>query len=181
MRRVQLLVVGLLGYVGAIASYADLVQSSPVAGSIPTMSFDSDTGLLPVWRGIAQPVEYISSQPENAAGRQPDRTPAAPALPASGTLALLGLGSLAIRQFGCAAQKLHWGVAPDWYHAGGPSQIGHITPFELNAAPVAVADFEQHLHEPLLVRLLRRCQVEHHVSQFIPLAAIPRGPPIRHN
>lgn len=177
MRRVQLLAVGLLGYVGALASHADLVQSSPIGGSIPSMSLDSDTGLLPVWRGIAQPVGYVSSEPENAAGRQPDRTPA-PASPGSGTLALLGLGSLGFWQFGRAAQKLHWGVAPDWYHAGGPSQIGHITPFELDAVPVAVADFEQHLHEPLLVRLMRRSQCEHHLARFTPHAAVPRGPPL---
>ena len=177
MSCVRLSAVGLIGLVGAVTSHAGLVQTSRTNGSLLVGSCASDTALVLGGRGI-QPFSRAASGAVVRADSQSDRAPAVPALPGSGSLALLGLSSLGFWQFGRAAQKLHWGVAPDWYHTGAPTQVGHVTLFELDAGPLVACDFDQLLHQPLLVRLIRQSQREHHLAQFIPHAAVPRGPPI---
>lgn len=52
-------------------------------------------------------------------------------------------GSMGAWQFGRSARKVHFGAAPDWYHTGGPHQIGHTTPFDLDCGAVALCRFDE--------------------------------------
>lgn len=61
--------------------------------------------------------------------------PAAPSSFSLGLTALLGLGAYQATR---SLRKLNLGSLPEWYHSGGPQQIGHATPYDLDGPPVAV-------------------------------------------
>jgi len=42
-----------------------------------------------------------------------------------------------------SSKDLHLGAMPEWYHTGGPNQIGSATPLDLQFAPVAACCFER--------------------------------------
>ena len=59
---------------------------------------------------------------------------ALPPAPESALLAMSGLLSLGAIQLGRNVRKLGLGTLPvEWYHDGGPAQVGHSTPFDLEA------------------------------------------------
>lgn len=53
-----------------------------------------------------------------------------PAPPSSLKLLLSALLSVSAWQVTKSAKHMHCAV-PDWYHSGGPLQVGHVTPFDL--------------------------------------------------
>ncbi|MBK8267389.1 MAG: hypothetical protein IPK83_03425 [Planctomycetes bacterium] len=53
-----------------------------------------------------------------------------PAPPSSLKLLLSALLSVSAWQVTKSAKYMHCAV-PDWYHSGGPVQVGHVTPFDL--------------------------------------------------
>jgi hypothetical protein len=94
--------------------------------------------------------------------------------------ALFGLGLCRSAPF---VKKFHFGCIPDWYHTGGPAQIGHsfaIAPDCLSPAPVhcfiqpdSIAGTENALPQycrGTVVSLWRK-------SQFTPAVLASRGPP----
>jgi len=62
--------------------------------------------------------------------------------PSSMSLFLSALAGVGAWQLGRNAHKLHVGFLPEWYHAGGPSQVGVATPidlsFSLTALPICI-------------------------------------------
>jgi hypothetical protein len=93
--------------------------------------------------------------------------------------ALMGLGLCSSAHW---VKGLSFGSIPEWYHNGGPFQIGHtyaVTPESLCPAPACsfiqpVFTVEDSLPQYRLgiVTSLRR------KSQFTPVVLAPRGPPI---
>ncbi len=94
--------------------------------------------------------------------------------------ALIGLGLCSSANF---VKKLSFSFDPEWYHNGGPFQIGHsfaVTPESLCPAPaycfiqpVPVCTVENSLpqyHLGTVTSLWRK-------SQFTPTVLVPRGPP----
>ncbi len=92
--------------------------------------------------------------------------------------ALLGLGLCRSAPF---VKKLHVSCIPEWYHSGGPSQVGHshaISPDCLCPAPVycfvqadgATEDPTPQYRQKAIVSLWRK-------SQFTPAALASRAPP----
>jgi len=92
--------------------------------------------------------------------------------------ALLGLGLCRSAPF---VKRLHFGCIPDWYHTGGPSQIGHsfaISPDGFSSAPVycflqpdlTTTDALPQFRWGIVVSLWRQ-------SQFTPSVLASRGPP----
>ena len=94
--------------------------------------------------------------------------------------ALMGLGLCGSVHW---VKRLHFGAIPEWYHDGGPFQIGHthaVMPNSLFAAPVCcfiqpVCQVEDAL--PLyrlgtIISLWRK-------SQFTPAVVASRAPPLR--
>ncbi|MDT8301693.1 MAG: hypothetical protein RQ760_09430 [Sedimentisphaerales bacterium] len=97
-----------------------------------------------------------------------------------GLSALMGLGLLGSTHW---VKRLHFGVIPEWFHDGGPSQIGHSyavmpnclcsTPAYCFIQPVALEEdsYQPQLHrQGVIVSLWRK-------SQFTPDAIASRGPP----
>ena len=97
--------------------------------------------------------------------------------PDSASLFLLAVGTFGALHLGRSFRKLHLNIAPEWYHAGGPAQVGHAKPIDLNSPALHLCCFEQPADEPPACRRAwrtraRPCRVQH----FLTIAA-PRGPP----
>jgi hypothetical protein len=97
------------------------------------------------------------------------------------SLCLYALLSLGLCRSAPLVKKLHLGCIPDWYHSGGPSQIGHsfaISPDCLTAAPEVcflqrageTEDVTPQYLSGAIAALLRK-------SQFTPTTLACRGPP----
>jgi hypothetical protein len=97
------------------------------------------------------------------------------------SLCLYGLISFGVFCSASSIRKLSFGQIPDWYHTGGPSQIGHsyaITPDCLCATPVycfiqpdgTARDCQPQYFGGMITSLWRK-------SQFTPTTLASRGPP----
>jgi len=93
--------------------------------------------------------------------------------------ALIGLGLCSSAHW---VKSLSFGFVPEWYHNGGPFQIGHsyaVTPESLCPAPAfcfiqpvcTVEDSFPQYRLGTIVSLWRK-------SQFTPTILVPRGPPL---
>jgi hypothetical protein len=128
------------------------------------------------------PVEFLP-QPSPEAGQASETKPARILTDRQNSLtlclyALFGLGLCRSVPF---FKRLHFCCVPDWYHTGGPSQIGHsfaISPDCLSLKPACrcrmqpdstaatVSQFRLEIVESLWRR-----------SQFTPAVLASRGPP----
>lgn len=97
------------------------------------------------------------------------------------SLCLYALLSFGLCRSAPLVKKLHLGYLPDWYHSGGPFQIGHslaIAPDCLRSAPVycfiqpgsTVEDCLPQYYRGTIASLVRK-------SQFAPAGLASRGPP----
>ena len=87
--------------------------------------------------------------------------------------AMLSLGGWHVLR---TAPHLHLSHVPDWYHTGGPAQIGHATPFDFNLASPPLcfgAEPAQRLRTFERVVDLQGCGD----AQSFLLVDSPRGPP----
>lgn len=102
-----------------------------------------------------------------------------PPSPSSLHLVFTAFGVFGAWQLTHSARKLQFGNLPEWYHTGGPVQVGHATPFDLEMVAPPVCLFAQPLAPPrpflnLMWEVASACRL-----QFTPLATAPRGPPAR--
>lgn len=74
----------------------------------------------------------------------------------------------------------HFGatVAPDWYHTGGPVQVGHVTPLDLSFGTPPLCLFEQPVAPQSLSHRIRPDEGPRLEPQTCLLLAAPRGPPL---
>lgn len=66
-----------------------------------------------------------------------------PGLPSSSELflsAMLGMGAWQLVR---STKHLHLSSVPEWYHHGGPAQIGHAVPCDLQFAPAVLCIFDR--------------------------------------
>ena len=100
-----------------------------------------------------------------------------PGSPGAATLFLMGVGCLGAVKLGRSARGLHLQSLPDWYHTGGPIQIGGaaVLDFDYDTPVFSVLD------EPSGVRQFRhyprRDIPSRHENQFFLSVEAPRGPP----
>jgi hypothetical protein len=102
--------------------------------------------------------------------------------PSSISLFFAAFGSLGawqvVRLAGNA--KLHLGPLPQWYHTGGPSQVGHASALDLLNQMLVFCRFDRtDGNDPPLACLLRRDTSMRRMPQFTLAPAVPRGPPMR--
>ena len=185
--------------VGALAvcaiSHADMMPLSPAnadcwrpaqidtPGDLRAASLSSPWAGLPGMADIDWSLVGFLPQPNPEAG-QPSETKPAPILTdrqESLTLCLYALLGLGLCRSAPLVKRLHLGGIPDWYHSGGPSQIGHsfaISPDCLTAAPEVcflqrageTEDVTPQYLSGAIAALLRK-------SQFTPTTLACRGPP----
>ena len=129
--------------------------------------------------------EYWPVVTSAAAAQTPDAT--APVLtlppgPDSATLFLLALSGVGVWQLGRTTRRLNVGFVPEWYHTGGPTQIGHATPLDLDFASAAmpICDLDGLLtieREAPSVWWMLDIATQH-FSEDHSYQAAPRGPPL---
>ena len=103
-----------------------------------------------------------------------------PASPSSAKLLLSALLSVGAWHLVRSPKNLHFADVPAWYHPGGPSQIGHATPFDLDFSSLPLCCFEQPAGErPFLCRVQRE-EVPRQGAQCFLTITSPRGPPSSH-
>jgi len=136
----------------------------------------ADTGLLDLGLGgipgSGVPIIQALASPEDSADPLPPE-------PASLSLVLAGLGSLGAWQLGRAARTLHFGPVPEWFHTGGPVQIGHTYVANPDCSAVfEICAFDQPVGKhPILHRM--RCEPPLIFQpQCILTSESPTGPPI---
>ena len=103
-----------------------------------------------------------------------------PAGPGAATLCLMGIGCIGAVKLGRSARSLHLQSMPEWFHTGGPIQIGHVSVLDLDARALLAPHYDQspsdgsarfsHPPQPLL-------PVE---AQCFLTAVDVRGPPLLH-
>jgi hypothetical protein len=116
---------------------------------------------------------------------QPDQVPHAIELtdgPGSASLCLYALMSLGLFSAPHWIKKLHIGHIPEWYHNGGPFQIGHsfaVSPESLCSVPVYCFVQPNDTAERLIPQYrLRTIVSSWRKSQFTPDLIASRGPPL---
>lgn len=179
----------------------------PVTNATDSSAFESKLAVEPVIDGsaAARPVElerqpfaqgfpWVSEVlPTESAGLSDNSKSSTgevltlPADRSSASLFLSALAGLGLWQLGRSAKNLHLGALPEWYHDGGPTQVGHATPldleFSLAAMPVCPFDSLVKQQPPIIPLLLERQWWIHETvvfvvkSRHIPPTIDPRGPP----
>jgi len=101
-----------------------------------------------------------------------------PGLPGSASLLLSALLSAGAWQLGRSAKDIHLADLPDWYHTGGPVQVGHATPFDFHAMSAIVFGVGPEIDDPLPVRRTRAfARIDIPSDEHDVAPAAPRAPP----
>ena len=104
-----------------------------------------------------------------------------PGSPGGATLFLMGVGCIGAVKLGRSARGLHLQSLPDWYHTGGPLQVGGAAAFDFDYytpvfctldEPTGVQQFGHHPRRDIPPRLNR---------QFFLSVETSRGPPRLHS
>jgi len=130
------------------------------------------SGLLDAVRpGAALPV---------AAAPDADGFQELPPAPSSLALVLSALASLGAYQGARSLKRLHLSFTPDWYHTGGPLQVGHATPLQLefDHAALAICTFDEPVARPAFAYRIPREHRSRLQPQFLLVIESPRGPPL---
>ena len=98
--------------------------------------------------------------------------------PGSVALFFSALSGLGAWQLGRSARKFNLASVPDWYHAGGRIQVGHVTAINPDLTAPATISICDLLAEQSMQLLLRRAVPLRLRSQCsTPALATPRAPP----
>lgn len=102
-----------------------------------------------------------------------------PAGPGSVSLFFAAMGGLGAWQLGRSARRIRFGPVPEWYHTGGPPQVGHAVPLDLTSSVVPVFHLDRPAWEPpVLWRFVGRIPVPACTSHDRLFASTPRAPPL---
>jgi hypothetical protein len=102
-----------------------------------------------------------------------------PGGPSSVVLFFSALSGLGVWRLGRSARKFHFASAPNWYHTGGPVQVGHVTAINPDMTVPATISICDLVAEQCIRLLLRRVAPLRLRSQYIHALATPRAPPLR--
>lgn len=130
------------------------------------------SGLLDVVRpGAALPV---------AAAPDADAFQDLPPAPSSMALVLSALASLGAYQGVRSLKRLHLSFTPDWYHTGGPLQVGHATPLQLefDHAALAICTFDEPVARPAFAYRIPRELGSRLRTHCYLVVRNPRAPPV---
>ena len=103
-----------------------------------------------------------------------------PALPGSASLFLSAMLSLGAWQLVRSARQFDFGVFPEWYHSGGPFQVGHAVAFDLDfhALPLCfIASNAEQSGTPILRYRVGREERAPRERRSYLRASAPRAPP----
>lgn len=189
--RVERLILVIALISGASSAQADLCDLDPASSRLADSSHSFFASSRPSAAAVdVDPPLWPSALPGIAgagvavgSSEVPDRVVLElPSGPGSLGLCLSALLSLGGWQLGRSAKQLHLSNLPDWYHSGGPQQIGHAVPYDFDlggGAPCilqpACADVRR---RGSFRRFARDSQPRGHGQQLALLVTTPRGPPL---
>jgi hypothetical protein len=151
-----------------------LVQPLVPAGDAPL----DDMNWLLRGRGDCQPGPR-EQQPSAALPMSGGVVRELPAAPSSLALVASAFAGLGVYHGLRSLRKLQFnvGTLPDWYHTGGPAQVGHATPFDLEFGALPVCAFDEPGARPVFAYCVA-CEPRSRLrSQFFLLVESPRAPP----
>lgn len=188
MEEARAIVCGLVFLVAAGAARGDLTASSPGLDGQPLLASDGqlqpkessgsssaslDSLDLDLWPSAGSVTEFDTGYDGGNAATVRDL----PAAPGSAQLFLSAMLSVGAWHLVRSAKHFHLADIPDWYHPGGPSQIGHVVPFDLDFSALPVCFFEQPIDvRPFPYRWAPQ-QRPPGGGQSCLITAAPRGPP----
>ena len=181
MRQLRFLIIfGILGVTPATAvrasdapwPAAQTSSSDMVSAAIDVLWTSSvASARLPLQR----PLEPTTA-PDNAAVVREIGAP-----PSSAVLFLSAFLSLGLWQVARSSRDLNLAHLPDWYHTGGPVQVGHATPFDLDFSSLLPCPFEDvnDGHQEAAIPAYCTCS-ESLVPQCLHASVLgPRAPPVQ--
>lgn len=116
----------------SVCAYADLTPGIEQAAALRPFVGSSDTGIVQDWiDGGFTGISEVSG-PSHFEADAPTNVIELPASPGSMGLFLSGALSIGAWHLVRSARNLHFADLPEWYHSGGPDQIGHAVPFDLD-------------------------------------------------
>ena len=163
---------------GVTTDRSGLLAADLYPDGVAGHDWDWDGGATtgPLFRDIPDAsAELTSASPD-----RPEFT--VPPLPGSASLFLGAMLSVGAWQVVRSTRNANLSFLPEWYHSGGPAQIGHAVPFDLDLNAITLCFFESvdgglgqqsafdYVRRELRSRLNAQC--------FLSIAD-PRGPPAR--
>jgi len=147
----------------------------PVRQAIPNPNLRDPLNMMLGVGAVRPAMDFSTPSPP---GR---KTIVLPADLSSITMFLTGFASLGAWQFVRSARngRFHFGHMPEWYHSGGPTQVGHVVALDLQNQTPIFCRFDRSGGNPTLAYSLRRVIHMRRKSQFMLTPAAPRGPPLR--
>lgn len=100
------------------------------------ISFDQSLDAV----GLLHDVVLLPTQGTNAQGER--AVVQLPPAPGSAALFLSAMASLGALQLVRSSKDIRFSALPEWYHAGGPVQVGHVTPFDLDFSSMVLCIVE---------------------------------------
>ncbi|MEW6200091.1 MAG: hypothetical protein AB1601_15685 [Planctomycetota bacterium] len=152
---------------GARAEAAGLMVVGAPVDPLPAWGTGWSADVMPTWPLSGDPAEARDVLP-------------LPGGPDSSALFLWALGGLGAWQLGRYTRKWHLSALPEWYHTGGPAQVGHAQRLDLERITLDVPlwyDSLGGIQAPAGPVLRRPDLPPRPGSVARPLAAAPRGPP----
>ena len=189
VKAARTIVVGLVFLVAAQAARGDLTSALPTSnGQLLAASSTGQSQASESFRSSSQSLDDLGldlwSNVDTAGrcdaaddGEVAPTIRNLPASPSSAKLLLSALLSVGAWHLVRSPKNLHFADVPAWYHPGGPSQIGHATPFDLDFSSLPLCCFEQPAGErPFLCRVQREEVPRQGLPCFLTITS-PRGPP----
>ena len=102
-----------------------------------------------------------------------------PPAPGSAALFLSALVSVGAWQLVRSARQISFSVVPEWYHTGGPAQVGHAVALDLDFGAMPLCRFAPPAPKPPDFSHTRREFRVRFEAQHTVTVKPPRGPPVR--
>lgn len=185
MKSTRINLIALLVALSANAAFADL--SPPVLSTAHQAAFgvatydggalvaDRNMAALDLWPGAAngeQALALARTHADEPVFREIRRNPSSLSLYLS---VLIGVGGW---HFVRSARHFNLAAAPEWYHTGGPVQVGHVTPLDLSFGTPPLCLFERPVAHQSLTYRIRLGEGPRLEPQTCLLLTAPRGPPL---
>ena len=192
----NLLVIGIVLSI-ATSARADMSRPTawailPEAGAISSLSLTDRTafGHRSIERGfvgdlsaaafageLLVPLSSSRGVPEETSSRIATRE--LPPAPGSAALFLSALVSVGAWQLVRSARHISFSAVPEWYHTGGPAQVGHAVAIDLDFGAMPLCSFAPPAPPPPDSFHARREFRVRFAPQHTLAVKSPRGPPVR--
>jgi hypothetical protein len=137
----------------------------------------------------ADELTWLRPESEDAFGREPasrdpivERDPASieelPPAPSSASLFLCALGTFGAWHLSRSAMRLNLSSAPEWFHTGGPGQVGHAVSIDWEYSAVAVSPVDAPVGDRVFFTSFGPDPEVRVESQWSEAVTAPRGPPM---